>query len=535
MDQHFSDAPPLDIYEDANFYEPESEGTDFFETKQGGIGHFVNAVERHSLDESGTNNPINEGVDNVTNDIETSQSINESGRKIANAKDVNGTVRNDASKSGAINKNEAKYAIKGKPLKNIDLKRLEKLNKKYTHVNVSGKHKVISYVPCPVDGITLNLESLNEFKNNFLDEDLINGLNVGDAWLAWKGKNYKPDGINFYPNPKLCPQDVFNTFRGFKASPKAGDVTPFINHIKNVLCNGDKKASDYILGFLAHLLQRPEEKPSVAILLKSVEGTGKGTFFEPLKRILGTLAVQVNGGYQLTGRFNSIVDSKLLVFADEVDLRDPRTADKIKGLISEPRTTLERKGIDPIQVQNSARFIFASNHDFVIKAGSRERRYLVLEPDATIAQNKGYFDDLWQWINSSGPEYLMDYLLHYDLSEFDPRRAPLTKALVEEKLSSLSPVQQWVYEELSLGNPFGGALRIDCTDLTKSCFEWCEQNGYPMALPSIRSSLGKLLKSLKIKKFGRSDRGSYYELEAPSEIKLKFANLLGCNSMEIFE
>ncbi|MUH73632.1 DUF5906 domain-containing protein [Psychrosphaera haliotis] len=535
MEQHFYDTPPLDAYEDAIFSETEIENPSYVEINRDDLCHSDNGTDRNEVDKNGNNELVNGAIGNITKTDENLQFINECIRTGAGVKDVNGTRRIDANKNGSINQNEAEYSIKGKPLKKDDLQRLEKLNEKYTHVNVAGKHKVVSYVPCPVDGNSLNLESLHEFKNNFLDEDLINGLNVGDAWLSWKGKNYKPDGINFYPNPKLCPKTVFNTFRGFKSEPNAGDVSPFLDHIEKVLCNGDIKAAKYVIGFLAHLLQRPEEKPSVAILLKSVEGTGKGTFFEPIKRILGTLAVQVNGGYQLTGRFNGIVDSKLLVFADEVDLRDPRTADKMKGLISEPRATLERKGIDPIQVQNSARFIFASNHDFVLKAGSKERRYLVLEPDSSIAQDKGYFDVLWQWINNDGSAHLMHYLLNYDLKDFDPRRAPLTQALVEEKLSSLSPVQQWMYEELNLSNPFEGAVRVDCSEFTKACFDWCEKNGYPMALPSIRSSLGKLLKNMKVKRLGRSDRGGYYELDTPKELKLKFANLLGCKLEEVFD
>ncbi|EMD0829364.1 hypothetical protein VP018_001156 [Morganella morganii] len=45
---------------------------------------------------------------------------------------------------------------------------------------------------------------------------------------------------------------------------------------------------------------------------------------------------------------------------------------------------------------------FASNRDRVIDAGLRERQYLVLEPDAIYAQNKGYFDQLHHWVSDNG-------------------------------------------------------------------------------------------------------------------------------------
>lgn len=296
--------------------------------------------------------------------------------------------------------------INNKSLSDEEIETLLDLNKKYAHVTVGGKHKIVSTKPCPVDGKSLHIESLSEFKNYFLSDNKIAGVNTGEAWLAWKGKIFKPDGISFYPNRKLCPPTIYNLFEGYALAPKQGDVTPFLNHIFEVICNSDQIAANFLIGFFAHMIQKPDEKPSVAIVMKSVEGTGKGTLLEPLMRILGALAVQVNGAYQLSGRFNSVVANKLLVFADEVDLTDPRTADKLKGMISEPRLSMERKGIDPIQVPNFCRFIFASNHETVIKAGNRERRYLVLELSNKYAQNTGYFNYLWSWINDNGAGYL---------------------------------------------------------------------------------------------------------------------------------
>ncbi len=60
----------------------------------------------------------------------------------------------------------------------------------------------------------------------------------------------------------------------------------------------------------------------------------------------------------------------------------------------------------------------------------------------------GYFDRLHQWINDNGSQKLLAWLLSYDLTNFDPRRAPVTAALVEEKLASMPPVYQFIYGEL---------------------------------------------------------------------------------------
>jgi len=427
------------------------------------------------------------------------------------------------------------YSINGKTLSDEDLTTLVNLNKKYTHVTVGGKHKVVSMKPCPVDGKSLHLESLSEFKSYFLHETKVNGLNVGEAWLSWQGKVFKPDGISFFPKVALCPKSIYNLFEGFPLTAKQGDVAPFIHHINEVICNDDLIASKFVIDFLAHMLQKPNEKPSVAIVMKSVEGTGKGTMFEPLKQILGAYAVQVNGAYQLTGRFNSVVANKLLVFADEVDLTDVRTADKLKGLISEPRLSLERKGIDPIQVPNLCRFIFASNHETVIKAGNRERRYLVLEPSSKYAQDTAYFNQLWQWINANGASYLYDYLLNVDLTHFDPRKAPITKALLEEKLANLSPYQEFIMSELSQQSPFDGVCRIETQKMTDKCRQWLEANNYSESVPKIRSAIGKLLSRMGIASLGRSGRDAFYELPDVSTFREKFSLLLGHTADVIFD
>lgn len=453
-------------------------------------------------------------------------------RNNAEENSVNGGRRNQAP---SIEYGKAVDCVNGKSLSEAEITRLNLLNQKYSHVVVGGKHKVASKIPCPHVGSELSLESIGDFKNHFLTEHRIAGLNVGDAWLRWSGKVFKSAGLNFCPEPERCPPEVYNLYEGFGVEVLLGDVEPYLFHLKHVICDGDQKAYDYLLSFLAHLVQKPMEKPGVAIVLKSVEGTGKGTFFEPLKRILGTHASQINGAYQLTGRFNSVVANQQLVFADEVDLTDPRTADKVKGLITEPRVCLERKGIDPIHMTSYSRFIFASNHEQVLRAGSRERRFLVLEPSAEYAQKREYFDHLWNWINANGPSYLLKYLIIYDISNFDPRRAPVTKALLDEKLQNLTPYQHYMFSELSKDSPFGGAVRLYTGDLVNNCKIWMEDSGYTVVIPQVRSAVGKLVQRMGIDRSGKHGRNAMYELPSTEEMQTSFARLLGHERLEIFD
>lgn len=279
---------------------------------------------------------------------------------------------------------------------------------------------------------------------------------------------------------------------------------------------------------MAHLFQKPDEKPSVAIVLKSVEGTGKGTMAEPLLRILGPHGNKTNGAYAIAGRFNGTVANRLLIFADEVDLTDKHVADRLKGIVSETTVNMERKGLEIEPLPNYCRLIFASNHSRVLSAGIRERRYLVLEPSDRFAQNTDYFKRLWHWINTNGPARLLNYLLIVDLSDFDPYRCPQTPGLIAEKLGNLSGVNQFFYNKITEKEPFGGRVRISATELVDDFISWSLEQEQKVNKPAARSCIGQTMAKLGIEVQGRSDRGDgkYYELPDRAVLVQEFAKML---------
>ncbi|WP_228828654.1 hypothetical protein, partial [Nocardia cyriacigeorgica] len=95
--------------------------------------------------------------------------------------------------------------------------------------------------------------------------------------------------------PDKCPDDVFNLYEGLALEPIEGDCTVYLNHLLQVVCAGNEEACQYLIQWMAHIIQKPDEKPSVAIVMKSVPGTGKGTTVKPLLQILGQYAAHING------------------------------------------------------------------------------------------------------------------------------------------------------------------------------------------------------------------------------------------------
>lgn len=424
----------------------------------------------------------------------------------------------------------------GTKLSPDDIAVLKRMNESYCHALVGGKNVVVGQRFCQVQGNVLTFEAPGEFKKKFMHAPLIGKSdegrgkrkNQGQAWLEWPGKNFKPGGTGFFPNPKKCPPDVLNFFRGLRVRPMAGDVKPYLDHLRYVICSGHELSFRYLVGWMAHLIQKPDIKPSVAIVLKSVEGTGKGTMAEPLLRMFGPHGNKTNGSGLFTGRFNGVMASRLFIFGDEVNLTGEHAADRLKSIISEDTVNLERKGLEIEPLPNYCRFLFASNHTKVLSAGIRERRYLVLEPSDGYAQEPGYFRRLWHWIDHDGPAKLLNYLLIVDISDFDPYRCPQTPGLIAEKLGNLRGVNQFFFDQIVSTKPFGGRARIRAAGLIDDFVNWSAEEGEKVPKASAANSIGRMMAKLGIPVRGRSDRGDgkFYELPERGLLVQQFALLL---------
>jgi phage/plasmid-associated DNA primase len=154
-------------------------------------------------------------------------------------------------------------------------------------------------------------------------------------------------------------------FKGLSVEPVAGKCDLYLRHVKEIICAGDEALYDYVMGWMAHAIQKPTELPGVALVLRGSQGTGKGTFAQHFGKIFGHQFQHLVHMDHLLGKFNAHLSSALVVFADEIVWGgNKREAGQLKGIITETRRMMEAKFKDPIIVDNYARFIFAwtSNH-----------------------------------------------------------------------------------------------------------------------------------------------------------------------------
>src|SRR6185295_6736742 len=155
---------------------------------------------------------------------------------------------------------------------------------------------------------------------------------------------------------------------------------------------------------------------------------------------------------RITGRFNSHMAACLLLQADEALWAGDKTAEgRLKGLVTSEYQLIEVKGVDQVLSPNFVRLMMTSNETWVVPAGPDERRFVVLDMDPRCAQNHEYFAEMTYELDHGGRARLLHDLLHFDLSTVRLRQIPRTAALLEQKLSSLDPVEDWWKNRLDEG------------------------------------------------------------------------------------
>jgi hypothetical protein len=216
-------------------------------------------------------------------------------------------------------------------------------------------------------------------------------------------------------------------------------------HVRSVLAAGDEKVDSYIVKWLAFAVQHPGERAEAALVFIGGEGTGKGLLGRAMCRIFGPRhSCHISSANDITGRFNEHLQQCCFLFADEAYApQDHKAESELKRLITEDTIRIEPKGIGRYTVPNPLHIMMASNHEWVIPAGVRARRYVAQEVAETQQQNKAYFTRIFAELDNGGLEAMFFDLLQVDLNGWHPRDIVRTAALGKQQEQSLDPKDEW--------------------------------------------------------------------------------------------
>jgi len=295
-----------------------------------------------------------------------------------------------------------------------------------------------------------NVENVFSIKNPACFGRVYNGklqmLDSGD--LQKNYQTWKVDGEPFLPmwkeDPKRreyeefvflpgqeAPPHQFNLFTGWELTPEQNDelIARWIELVDNV-ANHDKICREWILDYIAHLFQKPWDKPGVAIVVKGKKGSGKDTPFDALGRALGNMFYNTGTPEKsVFSAFNGMMIKNLLCKFEEATYSNGKAnEDVLKYFITTPTLDVQQKNKDQFNVKNFSRFVFTSNHNVPVVVSDDERRYAFFETSNDRIGDRAFWDETYEIVYSEGfTKALLYYVLNRDISNFNPRNYPETQ------------------------------------------------------------------------------------------------------------
>lgn len=251
-------------------------------------------------------------------------------------------------------------------------------------------------------------------------------------------------------SPRSTPSTTLNFWVGHTVTPIPGDWSVIRSFLLDVICDGDNALYDYLIKYLAHMLQKPEEKPGIAIVMLSQEGCGKGSMFALLNAIWSRTTLEVSDVDHVVGTFNGVLEKNYIVCLDEALFKGNKAGmERLKSLITEPYIHIEQKYQPARSIQSFHRFWAASNNEHFAQISQGERRLLFLRVSEKRKQDLVYFDKFYKAVyDPKVISALVHELCAMDISKYQVRQRPSTREHLNQRLQSLSGFERFWFEVL---------------------------------------------------------------------------------------
>ncbi|UIS24726.1 bifunctional DNA primase/polymerase [Xanthomonas phage vB_Xar_IVIA-DoCa6] len=333
---------------------------------------------------------------------------------------------------------------------------LEDMNETHCVVMEGGKFRIFTEKMDPVLKRPFFQRSTKEDFENLYCNQLVEMhdklVTKSSLWIRSPHRR-QYDGVIF--DPEANHEGWLNLWRGWAVQPKKGDWSLLQELVRDVLCDGDKASYEYVLNWLAYMVQHPSQAAEVAMCFKGEKGTGKGTLGRAASFLAGSHGLQISSPEHLVGRFNSHLQNCICLFADEAFWAGDKSGEaKLKQLVTEPTIAYEGKGRDAVTGKNMIHIIMAANGDWVVPAGlDGERRFAVFQVNNSRRGDKAFFSRLnKQMYRDGGIEGMLFDLLARNINGWAPRDdVPSTSALVDQKVMTMDDVERWWYNKLLEG------------------------------------------------------------------------------------
>ena len=222
--------------------------------------------------------------------------------------------------------------------------------------------------------------------------------------------------LDFYPQ-RTTDNHIYNTFKGFDGMKAPDNKNDFkksytYQHFKNNICKNDDKKEEYLTKWIANILQDPLNKTRTAMILQSKQGCGKDFFVEFLNKLLGDEYLITGRPDIAFGKFNKSLENKILCVFNETQGKDTyEINESIKDAITRNKINIERKGKDPITLNDATHYIFLSNNNNPVKIPPDDRRFFCIEVGEDNRNDTDFFSKVKKELDNK--EYIKSFYNYF--------------------------------------------------------------------------------------------------------------------------
>ena len=294
--------------------------------------------------------------------------------------------------------------------------------------------------------------------------DKSNPLSFIDRWI--RDENILIyDGIGFYPPPTPIPHNHFNLWTPFPYQDLQDEYEKDEEGLRLVLgfikivCNNDTEVYDFLIKWLAHLLQFPAQKTGHFPILIADEGIGKGTLMAIISRMVGEdkYFEATNPEETVWGNFNPLMLNAYFVYINEFGKKNQVEADgRIKGLLTDKALSINCKGKDPFKIVSYHRFFGSTNNEDPTTVKDGNRRKWIIRSSDELKGNKFAFNKMYELLdNPITMRTLFDYLMTIkcdDLMGQDPPKTEYQKIMEDSNEHIIQRFIKWGVGDIKYHN-----------------------------------------------------------------------------------
>jgi hypothetical protein len=233
------------------------------------------------------------------------------------------------------------------------------------------------------------------------------------------------EGGIFQPKAGLRIANLYSGPRKYQG--EATKAQPWCDHIHKLYLT----EADLLMDWLAHRVQRPQEKVNYALVMCGAPGIGKDSIIEPVVIAVGPANVKEIGPADLYTDWNDYLQAVITRVSESHDTGEHGRLsfyNKTKRYLAAPPNVFDinSKNLKKFRIKNLVGFIYTSNEEGGgLYLPEDDRRHFVLWTEVKQEDfPPNYFRDLWLWYRDEGFGHVAAFLRERDLSKFDPKAPP---------------------------------------------------------------------------------------------------------------